>query len=126
MNLAIIESATVAENRAFFKAAVERLAEVFPESLTQADAEVLGYALQLFTTRFADGFVLNGDDSVSLIGRSDAAIILSALCDGLNSNWEWWRSRISPSDLSASEFGERLERTLSRIIRHDSVKGVEK
>lgn len=124
MNLGKIRASEFGDSR-FLKDVTRRLSRIL-SPLSREDGEVLGHILHIYQFQFADGLVVNGNDETSMIGRSDAAVILAALCEDVDEDWQWWRSRISPSHLNVEEFNRRLERLLGKILTHESIRGLMK
>jgi hypothetical protein len=80
--------------------------------------------IQLYKITFRDGFVLN-NDSQNIIGASDAAIIVSALCKEPDNEWQWWKAVSPTRPQSSQSFDELYYRVLGQIPAHPSFSRLE-
>jgi hypothetical protein len=80
--------------------------------------------LQVYEVVFIDGFILNGDDTGTVVGVADASAIVAAIAPWPeNAGWEWWSRRAASS--TGLHFPEGLANELmTRISRHPSVAAV--
>lgn len=126
MNLDRLTGVVSAQDLPFYRSAATHLAKVLPASLSVLEMHALASVLHLHNIAFVDGFVLSADDQP--LGRSDAAILLAALYDQHEHDWQWWRAETSPSMLptcSPTEFEALMARLIAHMTAHSTVARVE-
>jgi hypothetical protein len=114
------------ERLKFFECAANHLEDVVGDVRSKVEGLALMGILYLQRIQFADGVVLNGDtDEENLLGRSEAAILVSCLCSNPDQDWLWWRSEESfaGKDL-VDEYRKRYESLSARIAAHPTVAAV--
>lgn len=126
MNLKRLEAAVAPEDLPFCRAVVKRLARILPTPLDEPDAQMLETLLSSYTIHFRDGFKLNTDDASAIISRTDAAIILSALCDDITYDWKAWRAILNGGGTWGREKSAWMECLVGRIFMSRDVVSISK
>lgn len=71
---------------------------------------------------FADGFVLNGDDHLTMLGRDDACKIIGMVAKSpLPNDWRWWHLETGRTLSWPEGFAHAI---MGRIAKHPTVAAV--
>lgn len=76
----------------------------------------LGRLLEDMRLEFEDGFVFNGDDSDSVVGRQDVAAILSELCLEPRMGWHDWYSLVGSNSRAPEDLDALLDELRVRLL----------
>ena len=79
-----------------------------------------------YSFEFDDGFIINADDDMKMLGRSEAALIASVFCQKPNKDWKWWKAEFDSADLQGKDYEAVFDRVLLRFFKSRRIRAVRK